>query len=488
MRPSAAGVRDKCLPVSRTTSMLPSVALSTASHRRMRASRLLASPFIALVCVTPLGAQAPSPAKPSDTTAPPPPSRRDSLRALRVLRASPVLDGHNDLPWRIREDSVHPLDVEAYDLRTRTPGMTDLARLRQGHVGAQFWSIYIPGERDDRTYRPNGVVTSVPGYARVQLEQFDIARRIIAKYPELQWTPTSSAVRASFRQGRIGSLLGMEGGHAIENSLALLRQYYDLGARYMTLTHNVTLDWADAALDSAKRGGLTPFGREVVREMNRLGMLVDLSHVAPATMSAALDVSEAPVIFSHSGARALVDHPRNVPDSILARVPKNGGVVMVPFVVAFVSPAAKAHDDSAHAFSVAARRRHPSDSGAVRAEQATWLLAHPRPQAMLAQVADHIEHVRQVAGVDHVGLGGDLDGVSENVVGLEDVAAYPSLFAELARRGWSNADLAKLASGNILRVLAQAERVSTRLKKVRGPSQATIEQLDRPGAVQRATR
>jgi membrane dipeptidase len=470
--------------------MLPDIPSFTASHCPMRASRFRTSSFIALAFVAPLGAQAPSPssASVSDTATPAAPSRRDSLRALRVLRASPVLDGHNDLPWRIREDSVHPSDVEAYDLRARTPGMTDLQRLRQGHVGAQFWSIYIPGEPDDRTYRPNGAVTSVPGYARVQLEQFDIARRTIAKYPELQWSPTAAEVRASFRRGKIGSLLGLEGGHAIENSLALLRLYYDLGARYMTLTHNVTLDWADAALDSAKRGGLTPFGREVVREMNRLGMLVDLSHVAPATMSAALDVTDAPVIFSHSGARALVDHPRNVPDSILARVPKNGGVVMVPFVVAFVSPVAKAHDDSLHAFSVAARRRHPSDTVAVRAEQATWLLAHPRPQATLAQVADHIEHVRRVAGVDHVGLGGDFDGISENVVGLEDVATYPALFAELARRGWSNADLAKLASGNVLRVLAQAERVSARIKKTRGPSQATIEQLDRPGVAQRANR
>ena len=218
-------------------------------------------------------------------------------RALRVLRASPVMDGHNDLPWRIREDTTHPRDVNAYDLRKRTPGMTDLARLKQGHVGAQFWSIYIPGERNDGAYRPNGQVASTPGYARVQLEQIDIARRVIDKYPELVWTLDAASVRASFRRGTIGSLLGLEGGHAIENSLALLRTYYDLGARYMTLTHNVTLDWADAALDSAKHGGLTPFGREIVREMNRLGMLVDLSHVSPGTMSAALDVTEAPVIF-----------------------------------------------------------------------------------------------------------------------------------------------------------------------------------------------
>jgi membrane dipeptidase len=401
-------------------------------------------------------------------------------RALRVLRSAPVMDGHNDLPWRIREDSVHPGDVEAYDLRSRTPGMTDLGRLRQGHVGAQFWSIYIPGERADRTYAPNGAVTSVPGYARVQMEQFDIARRVIARYPQLEWTPTAAAVRASMRRGTIASLLGMEGGHAIENSLGLLRQYYDLGARYMTLTHNVTLDWADAALDTPKHGGLTPFGREVVREMNRLGMLVDLSHVSPGTMSAALDATEAPVIFSHSASRALVDHPRNVPDSILSRLPKNGGVVMVPFVTSFVSRAVKQYDDSLETLGAAMLRRHQPDTAAARAELTAWMAAHPRPKATLAEVADHIEHVRRVAGVDHVGIGSDFDGISENVVGLEDVSTFPMLFAELARRGWTDAELAKLASGNVLRVLAQAEVVSARLRKTRGPSQATIARLDGP--------
>jgi membrane dipeptidase len=399
-------------------------------------------------------------------------------RALRVLRAAPVMDGHNDLPWRIREDSVAPHDVEAYDLRKHTPGHTDLARLKAGHVGAQFWSVYIPGEPDDANYRPNGAVSSRPGYARVQLEQIDIARRVIDKYPELQWAPSADAVRASLARGKIGSLLGMEGGHAIENSLALLREYYQLGARYMTLTHNVTLDWADAALDSAKHGGLTPFGREVVREMNRLGMVVDLAHVSPGTMSDALDVSEAPVMFSHSGARALVDHPRNVPDSILARMPKNGGVVMVPFVTAFTSRAVKADDDALEAETAAANRRHPNDRAAARAEVASWRAAHPRPKATITDVADAIDHVRQVAGVDHVGIGSDFDGISETVVGLEDVSKYPALFAELARRGWSDADLMKLSNGNILRVLKQVETVAARLQKTRKPSTATIEALD----------
>src|SRR5215212_7149390 len=255
------------------------------------------------------------------------PSAADYAKARRVLAATPLVDGHNDLPWAIRESKDRPRDVEAYDLRGPVTGMTDFARLRKGMVGGQFWSIYIPGEIRDS------------GYARVQLEQFDIAKRVIARYPDhLRLARTAADVRREFAARRIGSLLGMEGGHAIENSLGALRAYYDLGARYMTLTHNVTLDWADAALDSVKHDGLTDFGREVVREMNRLGMLVDLSHVAPSVMSDALDVSEAPVIFSHSAARALTEHPRNVPDSILARLPKNGGVIMVTFVPAFVSP------------------------------------------------------------------------------------------------------------------------------------------------------
>src|SRR5437660_7067159 len=268
-------------------------------------------------------------------------------RAIRVLTAQPIVDGHNDLPWRIREDKAHPMDVESYDLRRHTAGMTDLARLKAGHVGGQFWSVYIPGERVDATYKPNGAVASQPGYARVQLEQIDIARRVVARYPELQWATTADSVRTAIAHGRVGSMLGLEGGHAIENSLNLLRAYYDLGARYMTLTHNVTLDWADAALDPARHHGLTRFGEEVVHEMNRLGMLVDLSHVSPGTMSDALDVTEAPVIFSHSSARALVDHPRNVPDSILVRMKQNGGVVCVNFVPSFIS---KAYHDSAASY------------------------------------------------------------------------------------------------------------------------------------------
>jgi len=330
-------------------------------------------------------------------------------------------------------------------------------------VGAQFWSVYIPGEIRDS------------GYARVQLEQIDIARRVIAKYPDVFALATSEAdVRRSFRQGRIASLLGMEGGHAIENSLGALRAYYDLGARYMTLTHNVTLDWADAALDSARHGGLTQFGEEVVREMNRLGMLVDLSHVSPATMSDALNVTQAPVIFSHSSARALCDVPRNVPDSILARLPRNGGVVMVTFVPQFISCAVAAHAETMQREGASIARRLAADTAGIRREIAAWVAANPAPRATLSQVADHIEHIRRVAGVDHVGIGSDFDGIDATIVGLEDVSTFPDLFAELARRGWTEAELRKLAGENVLRALARAEAVAARLRRERPSSTATL--------------
>ena len=388
--------------------------------------------------------------------------------AIPLLQSTPLIDGDNDLPWESRNTETHPRDVAAYDLRKTTPGMTDLARLEAGHVGAQFWSIYIPGEIRDS------------GYARVQLEQFDIARRMIAMYPE-KLAPAYSAadIEREFRRGRIGSLLGMEGGHAIENSLGALRDYYALGARYMTLTHNVTLDWADAALDSARHGGLTPFGREVVREMNRLGMLVDLSHVSPGTMSDALDVAQAPVIFSHSGARALVDHPRNVPDSILARLKANGGVVMVPVVPGFVSRTVMEWESAADA----ARRdlRPVADSAERERQWDAWHAAHPRPKATVRDVADVIEHVRDVAGVDHVGIGSDFDGISETPEGLEDVSTFPVIFAELIRRGWSDADLKKLAGGNLLRAFHQAEAVAARLQQTTQPSTRTIQEMDGAG-------
>ena len=401
------------------------------------------------------------------TAMPSPASGQSKDRALeharKLLRATPLIDGHNDLPWAIRERKEAPRDVGAYDLRSRTAGHTDLARLAQGQVGAQFWSIYIPGEIKDS------------GYAKVQLEEFDIARRIIARYPErLALALTANDIERSFKRGRIASLLGMEGGHAIENSLGALRSYYDLGARYMTLTHNVTLDWADAALDSTRHNGLTEFGREVVREMNRLGMLVDLSHVSPATMSDALDVAEAPVIFSHSSAKALTDHGRNVPDSILKRLPENGGVVMVTFVPAFVSNEVAAWEAQAKEQTDAIKEA-VSDTVEQKRRFDEWKTAHPRPSATLKQVADHIDYVRKVAGADHVGIGSDFDGIDTTPEGLEDVSKFPELFAELIRRGWSDGDLKKLAGQNVLRALRGAEATAARLQKTREPSTKTIE-------------
>jgi membrane dipeptidase len=386
--------------------------------------------------------------------------------ARKLLASTPLIDGHNDLPWEIREAKDAPRDVAAYDIRHAAPKQTDLPRLKEGKVAAQFWSIYIPGEIKDS------------GYARVQLEQFDIARRMIARYPDrLALALTADDIERDFKRGRLASLLGMEGGHAIENSLGALRSYYELGARYMTLTHNVTLDWADAALDTARHDGLTEFGKEVVREMNRLGMLVDLSHVAPSVMSDALDVSEAPVIFSHSAARALTEHPRNVPDSILARLPKNGGVVMVTFVPAFVSPEAAAWD-AEYQREWNRLKATMSDTSEQRRLADEWKGSHPQPRATLKQVADHIEHVRKVAGIDHVGIGSDFDGIDTVPEGLEDASKFPQLFAELIRRGWSDADLKKLAGGNLLRAFRGAEATAARLRKTRQPSTKTIEELD----------
>ncbi|MBI2407820.1 MAG: membrane dipeptidase [Gemmatimonadetes bacterium] len=391
-------------------------------------------------------------------------------RVKKLLATTPIIDGHNDVPWEIRENAEMPRDVDHFDLRTNLKKQdTDLPRLKAGGVGGQFWSIYIPGEVKDS------------GYARIQLEQFDIARRMIAKYDkEMVFAKTAADAKRAFAAGKFPSFLGMEGGHAIENSLGALRIYYELGARYMTLTHNVTLDWADAALDKPTHGGLTPFGKEVVREMNRMGMIVDLSHVSPAVMSDALNVTESPVMFSHSSARALADHPRDVPDSILVRVKKNGGVVMVTFVREFVS---QKHLNWRTARDVRRRELTASfggDTARVRAAMTEWLAANPEPVVTLSDVADHFDHYKKIMGADHVGIGGDFDGVGgEHIAGLEDVSTYPALLAELARRGWTDDELRKVASGNILRVLAENEKVAARLQKTRKPSTKTIDELDR---------
>jgi membrane dipeptidase len=394
-------------------------------------------------------------------------------RARAILKASPLIDGHNDAPWAIREWKEKPFDVESYDLRkgVPAPGQTDLPRLAQGMVGGQFWSVYIPG--DDETKKL--------GYAKVQLEQIEIARRMIQKYPDrFELAVNASQVKPIFRKGKIASMLGMEGGHAIENSLGALRAYHALGVRYMTLTHNVTLDWADSAGDTAKHGGLTKFGEEVVREMNRLGMMVDLSHASPETMEDAIRVSASPVIFSHSSARALCDVPRNVPDAVLRQVAGNGGVVMVTFVPGFISQ------------EVATKGRERRDALKVKLEGVTDEGEQKRitgevaaqfkaRNATLAQVADHIEHIRRIAGIDHVGLGGDYDGTDQLPDGLEDVSKYPALIAELLRRGWTDSDAEKLVGENILRAWAVNEQIAARLRSERPPSLATIEAMD--GAV-----
>jgi membrane dipeptidase len=375
--------------------------------------------------------------------------------AKEVLAKSILFDGHNDLPWTIRDFKDAPGDVDAYDIRVKAPegGQTDIPRLREGGVGAVFWSVYTPGE-------------AAGGFARTQLEQIDIARRLIAKYPDtFTLASTAADVRAAKAAGRIGGMLGAEGGHAIEDSLALLRMYYDLGVRYMTLTHNTHTSWADSAMDASPgHGGLTALGESVVQEMNRLGMLVDLSHTAPDTMRDALRVSKAPVIFSHSNAFALCNIPRNVPDDVIKMLPANGGVLMVSFVAGFSSqaaadvtlPAMKEYSERAQGKPEAERAKIYEEIGAR--------LRATMPKVTIGDVADHIDYIRKVAGVDNIGIGSDFDGNDNWPEGLSDVSMFPSLFAELIRRGWSDEDLAKIAGGNVLRALERAETVARELQ------------------------
>jgi membrane dipeptidase len=386
-------------------------------------------------------------------------------RARALLGRSPVVDGHNDLAWALRQLARY--DLGEVDIATSQPELhTDIPRLRAGGVGAQFWSVYVPSK-----LKGDHAVSAT-------LEQIDAVRAIAARYPDdLALAGTADEVERAAASGRIASLLGAEGGHSIDASLGTLRMLFELGVRYLTLTHNDNLPWADSATDEPGCGGLTRFGEEVVREMNRLGMLVDLSHVAETTMRAALDVAEAPVIFSHSSARGLCDVPRNVPDDVLARLPANGGVCMVTFVPMFVSPRcadwwALARDH------LAATGVDPSDFAAARPVIAEWERDHPRPAATVAEVADHVEHVRQVAGLGHVGLGGDYDGVDVQPQGLEDVSGYPRLLAELLDRGWSEAEAAMLTWGNALRVLRDAEAAARDLSARRPPSLATLAALD----------
>lgn len=396
----------------------------------------------------------------------------DRLDLARELLAEyPVVDGHNDLPWALREQVGY--DLDARDIATDQSAHlhTDIPRLRAGGVGAQFWSVYVRSDMagDDAV--------------SATLEQIDAVAELLERHPaDLRRALTADDMETARAEGRIASLMGAEGGHSIHNSLGTLRALHTLGVRYMTLTHNDNIAWADSATDAPGVGGLSPFGHEVVREMNRTGMLVDLSHVAATTMRDALATSTAPVIFSHSSARAICDHPRNIPDDVLAQLPANGGIAMATFVPKFVLPEAVAWTKSADENMRAQGLHHLDTTERGMKIHAAFEAANPRPMATVATIADHLDHMREAAGIDHIGIGGDYDGTAFLPQGLEDVAGYPNLIAELLGRGWSAADLAKLTWQNAVRVLRAAEDVARDLRTSRGPSHATIEQLDAPAA------
>ena len=384
-------------------------------------------------------------------------------RIDRILRATPLIDGHNDLPWEVRENHKSSVEGLAAGTDTRTPPMmTDIARMRQGRVGAQFWSVYLPS-----SFTGERAIAAT-------FEQIDVVRRLVAAYPrDLELATTAADIRRIHKAGRIASLIGAEGGHQIGNSLAALREFHAAGVRYMTLTWNHNNDWADSGTDDPKHNGLTAFGRSVVGEMNRIGMIVDLSHVSEKTMADAFDTTRAPVIYSHSNVRALSDHPRNVPDAILRRLPANGGVVMVNAYPGHLSKPVIDQMAARTAEETRLTRTLPGQPAARRAALAAWDHVNPRPATPITVMADHIDHVAKVAGHDHVGIGADLDGVPFTVTGMESVAGYPLLFAELIGRGWTDANLAKLAGGNVLRVMARTEAVAASLKDT-PPAIATI--------------
>ncbi len=374
--------------------------------------------------------------------------------ALAILAETPIIDGHNDTPEQIRE--LFGNDFSRFDLTKLSPEMlakthTDIASLRAGKVGGQFWSVWV-----DPSLPKHEAVTRT-------LEQIDTVERMVARYPDVFVMARSSGeIEAAMKRGKIASLIGMEGGHSIGGSLAILRQMYRAGARYMTITHFLTTSWADSATDAPKHDGLSDFGEKVIAEMNRIGMIVDISHVSTAAMNDVLDVTKAPVLFTHSNARALLDHPRNVPDNVLARLKANGGVVMVTFVPSYLSPQIRRWDAQLAAEQARAKSLHIGNPEGEAAAVADWKRVNPLPRATIAQVADHIDHIRKIAGIGHIGISGDFGGISTVPVGLENVSTYPALFAELVRRGYSAADLAKIAQGNVLRVMRGVEEARSK--------------------------
>jgi membrane dipeptidase len=389
--------------------------------------------------------------------------------ALELMAETPLIDGHNDLPWQYRtrvDNRLHAIDLNEDTSKLSPPMHTDINRLRAGRVGAQFWSVYVP-----------------PSYGgaeavRVQLEQIDFTHRLIEAHDELEFVTTADELERVFAEGRIASMLGMEGGHVLNNSLANLRMFHRLGALYLTLTHVQSHDWADAATDAPRHGGLSKFGREVVREMNRLGMIIDLSHVSPATMHDAIDVTEAPVIFSHSSAKGMTPHARNVPDDVLDRLPDNGGIVMVTFVPIFINQQLPKWDAVRAAERARLHSLHPGDPNAVGVGMHAWLEANPQPFATLADVANHIDYIRDRIGTAYIGIGADYDGITTVPVGLEDVSTYPALIAELIRRGYSDEELTGIIGNNSLRVMRQAEAVAARLQSERPASNARYEDFE----------
>ena len=398
-------------------------------------------------------------------------STGESAREIvdRVLAEVPLIDGHNDLPWQYRTRVANHLHrIDLHDTTALEPPMhTDLGRLKKSGLGGQFWSVYVPATFDG------------PGAAAVVLEQIDVVNRLAEAHPEaFEMAYTADDVTRIHASGKIASLIGMEGGHAIEESLAVLRQLYRAGARYMTLTHSRNLSWADSATDDPQLGGLSAFGEEVVREMNRLGMLVDLSHVAPDTMRDALDVAQSPVIFSHSSAFTVTGHPRNVPDDILKRLPENGGVVMVTFVPSFVNNAVRRGSNNLTKQRARLKERYGNDEGRVSRELAQWSSTQPTATASLSDVADHIEHIRKVADIDHLGIGSDFDGITSVPRGLEDVSKLPDLLVELVNRGYTEDELRKICGENLLRALRRAEEVALELQAAGPASDALLEELD----------